>query len=88
MPAAALSLALNTATMPKHILNPQLRSKLLLIAIFSLLLALALELYAFGLHADFAGRLLSSFFVLFTLISLTVLAIVPGVSKAVDRILK
>lgn len=74
--------------MPKSFLNPQLRSKLLLLAVFSLLLALALELYAFGLHADFAIRFLRSFFVLFVMLSLTVLAIVPGVSKAVDRFLK
>ncbi|WP_266203967.1 DUF2798 domain-containing protein [Pontibacter kalidii] len=74
--------------MPKPILKPQLRRKLLLIALSCLLLALALELYTFGLHADFPGRLLRSFFVLFVLLSLTVLAIVPGVSKAVDKVLK
>ncbi|WP_276497718.1 DUF2798 domain-containing protein [Pontibacter litorisediminis] len=74
--------------MPKPVLKPHLRRKLVLIAITCLLLASALELYVFGLHADFPGRLLRSFFVLFVLVSLTVLAIVPGVSKAVDKVLK
>ena len=74
--------------MPKPILKPPLRRKLLLIGLFSLLLASALELYAFGLNADFPLRLLRSFFTLFLMISLTVLAIVPGVSKVVDKVLK
>lgn len=74
--------------MPKPILKPQLRRKLLLIAITCLLLASALEIYIFGLHADFPGRLLRSFFVLFVLMSLTILAIVPGVNKSVDKLLK
>ncbi|MCX2738452.1 DUF2798 domain-containing protein [Pontibacter anaerobius] len=74
--------------MPKPILKPQLRRKLLLIAVFCLLLALMLELYTFGLHADLPGRLLRSFFVLFVLSALTLLAIVPGVSRGVDKLLK
>lgn len=74
--------------MAKPFLKPHLRRKLLLIGLISLLLASALELYTFGLNSDFALRLLRSFFVLFVLLSLTVLAIVPGVSKGVDKILR
>lgn len=74
--------------MAKPILKPHLRRRLLLIGLISLLLASALELYAFGLSSDFPLRLLRSFFVLFLMISLTVLAIVPGVGKAVDKVLK
>ncbi|OKL38999.1 DUF2798 domain-containing protein [Pontibacter flavimaris] len=74
--------------MAKPLFKSHLRRKLLLIALISLLLAMALELYTFGLHADFPGRLLRSFLVLFLMIALTVLAIVPGVSRAVDKVMK
>ncbi|WP_239022868.1 DUF2798 domain-containing protein [Pontibacter mangrovi] len=69
-------------------MKPQLRRKLQIIAVLSLLLALALELYTFGMASDFPLRLLRSFFVLFMLVALLALAIVPGVSKAANKVLK
>ncbi|ARS37362.1 DUF2798 domain-containing protein [Pontibacter actiniarum] len=72
--------------MKRVAIKPQLRRRLLLIAITSLLLASALELYTFGLHADFPGRWLRSFFVFFVMISVTVLAIVPGVNYGVAKV--
>lgn len=74
--------------MPKPIMKPQLRRQLLLLAAICLLLALALELYTFGLNSDLPLRWLRSSFVIFILVSLTALAIVPGVNKAVDKVLK
>lgn len=71
--------------MRKYI-KPQLKRKLIIIAIISLLLASAMELYTFGLASDFLVRWFRSFFVVFTLVALTALAIVPGVNYAVDKV--
>lgn len=74
--------------MKKQFLTPQLKRKLILIAIISLLLASALEIYVFGFTSDFITRWLRSFFVLFVMISVTRLAIVPGVNNLVNRIIR
>ncbi|GHA69542.1 DUF2798 domain-containing protein [Pontibacter akesuensis] len=70
--------------LPKSLLG----RKLLLIALISLLLASALQLYTFGLSADFFGRWLRSFFVFFVMIAVTVLAIIPGVNYVVARFIR
>lgn len=74
--------------MKNQFLTPQLKRQLILIAIISLLLASALEIYVFGFTSDFVIRWLRSFFVLFVMISVTKLAIVPGVNNLVSRIAK
>jgi hypothetical protein len=68
-------------------LNAQLKRRLIVIAFISLLLASALELYTFGLASDFIMRWFRTFFVIFTLIALTVLAIVPGVNYLVNKVI-
>ncbi|MFD1187814.1 DUF2798 domain-containing protein [Pontibacter rugosus] len=68
--------------------SPLLRRKLVIIAVVSLLLASALELYTFGLGSDFVGRWFRSFFVFFVMISMTILAIVPGVNYTVARFIR
>ena len=65
---------------------PHFKRKLTVVAIISLLLASALELYTFGLDADFLLRWLRTFFVVFVLLAATVLAIVPGVNYLVSRV--
>ncbi|PRY10712.1 hypothetical protein CLV24_113131 [Pontibacter ummariensis] len=74
--------------MNKRFLTPRLKRKLLIIALISLLLGSALELYTFGLASDFLLRWLRSFFVFFVMISVTVLAIVPGVNYGVNKATK
>ena len=74
--------------MKRQLLKPHFRRKLLLIAVICLLLAAALELYTFGIGMHFISRLLRSFFVVYVIISLTALAIVPGVSNSVDRLMR
>ncbi|GAB3199045.1 putative membrane protein [Pontibacter aydingkolensis] len=70
--------------MRKYI-KPQLKRKVIIIAIISLLLASALELYTFGANSDFLMRWFRSFFVIFTMVSLTVLVIVPAINYAVNK---
>ncbi|MFD3001186.1 DUF2798 domain-containing protein [Pontibacter toksunensis] len=74
--------------MKNQFLNPQLKRQLILIAFISLLLASALEIYVFGFPSDFIFRWLRSFFVLFVMISVTKLAIVPGVNLLVSKVAK
>ena len=74
--------------MKKRFLAPPLKRRLLLLAIISLLLASALEIYTFGFTSGFVVRWLRSFFVFFVLISATVLAIVPAVNYAVKKLSK
>ena len=74
--------------MKKKSMAPQLKRRLLLLVVISLLLASALEIYTFGFTPDFVVRWLRSFFVFFVLISVTVLGIVPGVNYAVTKIAK
>ena len=74
--------------MKKKVLVPQLKRSLILLAVVSLLLASALEIYTFGFTPDFVVRWLRSFFVFFVLIAGTVLAIVPGVNYVVNRFSK
>lgn len=87
LPAKAVPLRCKIVVM-KNFIKPQLKRKLILIAIISLLLGSALEIYTFGLDAGFFLRWLRAFFVFFTLIGFTVLAVVPGVSYSVNRIYK
>lgn len=72
----------------RQFLPPLLKRKLILLAVTSLLLASALEIYTFGFTPDFITRWLRSFFVFFVLIALTVLAIVPGVNRMVNKFSK
>ena len=74
--------------MKKQLLTPQLKRQLILIAIISLLLASALEIYVFGFTPNFIVRWLRSFFVFFVMISVTKLAIVPAVNSTVSKIAK
>jgi len=74
--------------MKKRFLAPQLKRRLLLLAVISLLLASALEIYTFGFTSGFVVRWLRSFFVFFVLISATVLAIVPAVNYIVKKLTK
>ena len=69
----------------KKYIKPQLKRKLIIIAILSLLLASALELYTFGLDSDFLVRWFRTFFVIFIMVGLTTLAIVPAVNYAVNK---
>ncbi|MEJ8801039.1 DUF2798 domain-containing protein [Pontibacter sp. H249] len=66
-------------------LKPQLKRRLIVLAVLSLLLASALELYTFGLAPDFLMRWFRAFFVIFTMVALTTLAIVPAVNYAVNK---
>ncbi|MFT2007320.1 DUF2798 domain-containing protein [Pontibacter sp. 13R65] len=72
--------------MKKSFTPQQLKLKLLVIVILSLLLASAMELYTFGIASDFFTRWFRSFFVLFMLIAVTALGIVPGVNYAVNKL--
>ncbi|NDK56109.1 DUF2798 domain-containing protein [Pontibacter fetidus] len=71
--------------MKKALISAQLKTKLLVILIISILLASALELYTFGIPSDFIVRWFNSFFVIFFMISITVLGIVPAVNYAVNK---
>jgi uncharacterized membrane protein len=71
--------------MKKAFISTQLKTKLLIILIISLLLASALELYTFGIPSDFITRWLNSFVVIFFMISVTVLGIVPAINYAVNK---
>ncbi len=61
------------------------KRKLLLLTIISLLLALALQLYTFGMAANFFSRWFNSFIFFFSLTALTLVAIIPGVAYVVNR---
>lgn len=71
--------------MKKALISTQLKTKLLVILIISVLLASALELYTFGIPSDFIVRWLNSFFVVFFMISVTVLGIIPAINYAVNK---
>ncbi|MBB6611414.1 DUF2798 domain-containing protein [Pontibacter sp. Tf4] len=71
--------------MKKALISAQLKTKLLVILIISILLASALELYTFGIPSDFIVRWFNSFFVIFTMVSVTVLGIVPAINYAVNK---
>jgi len=71
--------------MKKPILSSQTKTKLLVIAVISVLLASALELYTFGIPSDFLGRWLNCFFVIFVMITITVLGIIPAINYAVNK---
>jgi len=72
--------------MKKPVSARSLKRKLMLIAIISLLLASALELYTFGIYDEFLLGWFRAFFMFFMLISLTLLAIIPGVAYGVNKI--
>ena len=71
--------------MKKALISTQLKNKLLVILIISVLLASALELYTFGIPSDFIVRWVIAFFVIFFMISVTVLGIVPAINYAVNK---
>jgi hypothetical protein len=71
----------------KNFIDPKLKRQIIVVAVISLLLASALELYTFGLASDFLERWFRSFFVFFILIGFTVLAIVPSVNAAVNKVM-
>lgn len=60
---------------------PRLKRALMVMGIFSLLLASSLELYTFGVTPDFLTRWSRTFFVLLVLISVTVLGIIPAANR-------
>lgn len=72
--------------MKKSTFNPKMKQRLVWLVLISLLLGSALEIYTFGFTSDFFTRWLRAFFVFFILISVTVLAIVPGVNYGVNKI--
>jgi hypothetical protein len=71
--------------MKKFYSSQALKRRLIILVIISLLLASAIELYTFGIPSDFILRWLRTFFVIFTMISVTVLGIVPGINWMVNR---
>ncbi|QCR23516.1 DUF2798 domain-containing protein [Pontibacter sp. SGAir0037] len=74
--------------MRKLPINPKLKRTLIVLAVLSLLLASALELYTFGLSSDFLLRWFRSFFAIFLLMSTTVLGIIPAVNYSVNKIVR
>jgi hypothetical protein len=71
--------------MKKVILKSSVKRKLLVISLFCLFTASALQLYTFGLADNFFMNWFRMFFVLFVLVTTTVLAIVPGVNYLVNK---
>jgi len=69
-------------------INPQLKRQLTIIALLSLLVASAMELYTFGLASDFPLRWLRSFFVVFILVAITTVAIIPFVNFVVGKLFR
>lgn len=74
--------------MKLNITKSKFGRRLLIILAISFGLSLALELYVFGFPADFFSRWLRTLFVVFALISGSVLVIIPLVSKFVNRWVK
>ncbi|MCC9165824.1 DUF2798 domain-containing protein [Pontibacter harenae] len=74
--------------MKKIGINPKLKRQLKVIAIMSLLVASAIELYTFGLASDFLLRWFRAFFVVFLLVSVTALAIVPFVNFVTSKMFR
>ncbi|RNI26147.1 hypothetical protein [Rufibacter latericius] len=64
----------------RHPFQRDWRRDLLIAALISMLLAMALLLYAFGLTSDFISRLFNAFLVIFLLMAGTAFVIVPGVN--------
>lgn len=73
--------------MKKQYTKEALKRRLIILVIISLLLASIMELYTFGIPADFIVRWLRSFFVIFMLTSVTALGIVPAINWAVNKTL-
>jgi hypothetical protein len=71
--------------MKKVILKSSVKRKLLVISLFCLFTASALQLYTFGFADNFFMNWFRMFFVLFVLVTTTVLAIVPGVNYLVNK---
>ncbi|WP_181304605.1 hypothetical protein [Rufibacter sp. XAAS-G3-1] len=64
----------------RHPFQRDWRRDLLIAALISMLLAMALLLYTFGLPRDFIFRLFNAFFGIFILITGTAFVIVPSVN--------
>ncbi|QMU31344.1 DUF2798 domain-containing protein [Adhaeribacter radiodurans] len=65
-----------------------LKRQVILIFIISFFISTALILYVFGFPTGFFGRLFSSTFVFFLLISVTVMGIIPLVNYVFNRWLR
>ncbi|MFB9865298.1 hypothetical protein [Rufibacter immobilis] len=72
-------------TIKRHPFQRDWRRDLLIAALISLLLAMALLLYTFGLTSDFILRLLNAFLAIFILGAGTAFVIVPGVNWVFQR---
>ncbi|MBC3541884.1 hypothetical protein ACFSC6_09455 [Rufibacter sediminis] len=64
----------------RHPFQRDWRRDLLIAGLISMLVAMALLLYAFGLTSDFVFRLFNAFLVIFILLAGTAFVIVPGVN--------
>jgi len=71
--------------MKKFYSRQAIKRKVFVMAIISLLLAVALELYTFGIPSDFLIRLLRSSLVIFILTAVTALGIIPAINWAVNK---
>jgi formate-dependent nitrite reductase membrane component NrfD len=69
----------------RHPFQRNWRRDLLIAALISMLLAMALLLYTFGLPDDFILRLFNAFFFIFILLAGTALVIVPSINWAFMR---
>lgn len=73
---------------PAHPFRRAWGRDLLMAGLISLLLAMALLLYTFGLTSDFILRLFNAFFGIFVMISGTVFLIIPSVNWLFARFSK
>ncbi|GGK60657.1 hypothetical protein ACD591_12245 [Rufibacter glacialis] len=72
----------------RHPFQRDWRRDLLIAGLISMLLAMALLLYTFGLTSDFIFRLFNAFLVVFILLAGTAFVIVPGVNWVFMRFSK
>ncbi|ALI99465.1 hypothetical protein [Rufibacter tibetensis] len=70
----------------RHPFQRDWRRDLLIAALISMLMAMALLLYTFGLTSDFIFRLFNAFFAIFILLAGTAFVIVPGVNWVFMRL--
>ncbi|WP_210486601.1 hypothetical protein [Rufibacter aurantiacus] len=70
----------------RHPFQRDWRRDLLIVALISMLLAMTLLLYAFGLTSDFIYRLFNAFLGIFIMVAGTAFVIVPGVNWVFMRL--
>ncbi|MFC6998223.1 hypothetical protein [Rufibacter roseus] len=75
-------------TVKRHPFQRDWRRDLIIAGLVSLVLAMTLLLYTFGLTSDFLLRLLNAFLIIFIMISGTVFLIIPSVNWAFGRFSK